>query len=125
MPAATTFDPIKYKQATKQQWENAAEAWHRWGPTLQSWLGPATEIMFDMARIEKGQRVLDVAAGAGEQTLEVAKRIGAGGSVLATDISSKILEFALASARKAGLKNEDVQTVDGEILNFRRTLLTP
>jgi hypothetical protein len=43
------FDPVKYKETTKQQWQAAAEAWHRWGPTLAAWLGPATEIMLDMA----------------------------------------------------------------------------
>jgi hypothetical protein len=28
------FDPVQYKTSTRQQWEDAAEAWHRWGPTL-------------------------------------------------------------------------------------------
>src|SRR5687767_6377155 len=42
-----TFDPQQYKRTTKQQWEDAAEAWHRWGPTLESWLGEATELMLD------------------------------------------------------------------------------
>jgi hypothetical protein len=35
------FDPIKYKETSRQQWQSAAEAWHRWGPTLRAWLGPA------------------------------------------------------------------------------------
>jgi PPE-repeat protein len=44
-----TFDPVQYKSTTRQQWEDAAEAWHRWGPTLETWLGPATEKMLDAA----------------------------------------------------------------------------
>src|ERR687885_174116 len=28
---APKFDPITYKETTRQQWETAAEAWHRWG----------------------------------------------------------------------------------------------
>lgn len=60
-----TFDPQQYKQTTRQQWEDAAEAWHRWGPTLERWLGDATECMLDAAAIAEGSRVLDVAAGAG------------------------------------------------------------
>ncbi len=67
------FDPIKYKQTTLQQWNSAAEAWHRWGPLLSLWLGPATETMLDLCNIGQGSRVLDVAAGAGEQTLTVAR----------------------------------------------------
>jgi len=110
------FDAIKYKQTTLQQWNTAAEAWHRWGPLLSRWLGPATEAMLDMCDIKEGSRVLDVAAGAGEQTLTVAKRIGHSGQVLATDISPDILAFASASAKLAGLNNVATQVIDGENL---------
>lgn len=110
------FDPIKYKQTTLQQWNNAAEAWHRWGPLLSRWLGPATETMMDLASIAPGSRVLDVAAGAGEQTLAVARRIGPQGEVLATDLSPEILEYAASSARLAGLDNVRTREIDGEAL---------
>ncbi len=89
----TTFDPAKYKETTREQWQRAAEAWHRYGPTLGAWLGPATERMLDLAGVGSGHRVLDVAAGAGEQTLAIARRVGPGGSVLATDIAPRILEL--------------------------------
>ena len=49
-----TFDPIKYKETTKQQWQAAAAAWHKWGPTLASWLDPVTELMLDAAGIDAG-----------------------------------------------------------------------
>ena len=110
------FDAIKYKQTTLQQWNSAAEAWHHWGPLLSRWLGPATETMLDMCDIKNGSRVLDVAAGAGEQTLSVAKRIGNNGQVLATDISPDILQFASASAKLAGMDNVQTQVIDGENL---------
>jgi SAM-dependent methyltransferase len=112
-----TFDPIKYKETTRQQWQAAAAAWHQWGPTLASWLDPATELMLDMAGSGEGSRVLDVAAGAGEQTLLAAKRAGQKGSVLATDISSNILEFAAQEARQAGFNNVETRVLDGENLD--------
>jgi ubiquinone/menaquinone biosynthesis C-methylase UbiE len=112
-----TFDPIKYKETTKQQWQAAAEAWHRWGPILATWLGPATETMLDMAGVGSGSRVLDVAAGAGEQTLVTARRVGPSGYVLATDISANILEFAAAETRAAGLTNVETRVMDGENLD--------
>ena len=99
-----TFDPIKYKETTRDQWQTAAEAWHRWAPTLQRWLGDATQAMLDMANLTTGQSVLDVAAGAGDQTIQIAKRVGPDGYVLATDISSNILEFAQQSARRADIR---------------------
>src|SRR5918999_2665201 len=88
------FDPVRYKETTREQWQHAAEAWHRWGPTIEAWLGPATQVMLDLARIGPGSRVLDVAAGAGEPALTAAERVGPDGSVLATDISPNILAFA-------------------------------
>jgi ubiquinone/menaquinone biosynthesis C-methylase UbiE len=111
------FDPIKYKETTKQQWQAAAEAWHRWGPTLATWLDPVTETMLDMAGVGFGNRVLDVAAGAGEQTLVTARRVGPSGYVLATDISANILEFAAAEARAADLTNVETRVMDGENLD--------
>lgn len=111
------FDADKYKQTTLEQWNSAAEAWDRWGNLLSRWLGPATETMLDMAGITEGARVLDVAAGAGEQTLVVARRVGRTGQVLATDISPVILEYAESSARLAGLDNVATHPIDGECLD--------
>ncbi len=115
---ATAFDPVKYKQTTREQWQVAAEAWHRWGPTLEQWLGPATEIMLDMAGVRAGSRVLDVAAGAGGQTLMAARRVGPSGYVLATDIASNLLVFAAEAARQAGLTNVETRVMDGENLEL-------
>jgi hypothetical protein len=42
--STTAFDPIKYKQTTRQQWQTAAEAWNDYNGLLRWWLGPATEL---------------------------------------------------------------------------------
>ena len=114
LKAPVAFDPDKFKQTTRAQWEAAAEAWDRWGPLLSRWLGPATEAMLDMAAVTTGSRVLDVAAGAGEQSLSAARRAGAEGHVLATDISPTILGHAAQAARRAGLANVETMELDGE-----------
>ncbi len=111
-----TFDAVKYKQATREQWQRAAEPWHAWGPTIESWLGEATELMLDLAGIGLGARVLDVAAGAGGQTLRAAERVGPTGAVLATDIAPAILEYAARVAREAGFANVVTREMDGEAL---------
>jgi SAM-dependent methyltransferase len=116
------FDPVAYKETTKRQWQEAAAAWDRWGPALEEWLGEATEVMLDLARIGPGSRVLDVAAGAGGQTLAAARRVGATGSVLATDISPNILDFAAQRARDAGLGNVATRVMDGEALDVEEGL---
>jgi SAM-dependent methyltransferase len=113
---SVTFDPARYKSTTRAQWEPAAEAWDRWDPTLNDWLGEATELMLDLAGVAPGGTVLDVAAGAGGQTLAAARRVGAAGRVLATDISPAILEYAQSRATAAGLGNVATREMDGEHL---------
>jgi SAM-dependent methyltransferase len=112
----TTFDPELYKKTTRAQWEDAADAWHRWGPTIEEWLGAATGRMLDAAGLTAGSAVLDIAAGAGGQTLAAARRVGASGRVLATDISPTILSYAARAAFDEGLLNVTVQEMDGEHL---------
>jgi len=111
-----TFDPVAYKTTTREQWQTAAEPWYRWGGFIEHWLGEATALMLDMAGVRAGSRMLDVAAGAGGQTLTAARRVGPSGSVLATDISSNILGYAEQAARNAGLSNIAFRVMDGESL---------
>jgi SAM-dependent methyltransferase len=110
------FDSLAYKETTQEQRQAAAGAWHRFGPTLETWLGPATEIMLDLARIGPGNRVLDVAAGAGGQSIAAARRVGRTGSVLATDLSSNMLERAALAAQSTGFPNVATRVMDGENL---------
>lgn len=113
----TAFNAETYKTTTHAQWQDAAKAWNDWGRVLNQWLGPATEAMLDMAAISRGSHVLDVAAGAGEQSLVAAARVGPTGRVLATDISENILEFAAENARAAGHDQLDTLVADGEVLD--------
>jgi SAM-dependent methyltransferase len=112
-----TFDPVRYKDTTRTQWQDAAAAWDSWAPTLEDWLGEATALMLDAAAVTTGSRVLDVAAGAGGQTLAAARRVGPTGHVLATDLSPAILDHAAVAAAAAGLTNVQTRELDGERLD--------
>jgi len=107
-----------FKTATRNQWEQAAPGWNNHTPQIRTWLRTATDAMLEMAGVRRGARVLDVAAGAGDQTLDIAERVGSKGFVLATDLSPAILELAKANARKAGYKNVETQVADGERLQL-------
>jgi ubiquinone/menaquinone biosynthesis C-methylase UbiE len=113
-----SFDAAQYKNAQREQWNKDGAAWRRWNPTLDRWYGEATRHMLDMARIQPGQRVLDVAAGAGEPAVSAAERVGAGGYVLATDISEGIVELALQVARERGHEQIETRVMDGEKLEL-------
>ena len=113
----TTFDPTAFKASTRSQWQDAAEAWHRWGGFIGDWLGDATEAMVEMAGIRAGDRVLDVAAGAGEQSLRIARRVGPTGHVLVTDLAPELLARAEADAAAAGLDHVATLELDGEAVD--------
>ena len=113
-----SFDAAKYKNAQREQWNKDGAAWRRWNPTLDRWYGEVTRQMLDLARIQPGQRILDIAAGAGEPAVSAAERVGPGGYVLATDISEGIVELALQVARERGLKQIETRAMDGEKLDL-------
>jgi ubiquinone/menaquinone biosynthesis C-methylase UbiE len=95
----------------------AAEAWQR-GAAGRADLRPITERMLDLAGLEPGHRVLDVAAGTGEQTLIAARRVGPHGFVLATDIADRMLAYLDEEARSEGLTNVQTRVMDARLLEL-------
>jgi len=104
------------KDSMRRQWDEAAKGWSDSSGIIRAWLRETTRAMLGMAGIETGSRVLDVAAGAGDQTLDIAARVGPGGTVLATDLSPEILAFARRNADTAGYRNVETRVSDGEAL---------
>ena len=104
--------------AAAQAWDQAADGWNAHSTLIGAWLKDATTAMLDAAAIGPGQRVLDIAAGAGEQTLAIARRIGAHGRVLASDISPRILALAGDNARAAGLSQVTLHLADAQKLGL-------
>ena len=104
------------RAAMGAQWDQMAQGWADSGAVIRPWLHKATEAMLAMAGVKAGSRVLDVAAGAGDQTLDIAERIGHEGHVLATDLSPKILRFAAQQAAAAGHRNVEIRVSDGQQL---------
>ena len=95
-----------------------AEQWSRRQARRDKIYGPATEMMFDLARISAGERVLDVAAATGDQTLLAARRVGPNGYVLAVDLSAAMLNVAAEAAREAGLTNIETRVMDSASLDL-------
>jgi SAM-dependent methyltransferase len=99
-------------------WDQAAQGWNRHTHIIRAWLKEATAAMLLAARIEPGSKVLDIAAGAGDQSLDIARLVGPQGQVLATDISPAILTLAAENARAAGLHYVGTRVADAENLGL-------
>jgi SAM-dependent methyltransferase len=105
---------------TREQWESkeTADWWSAAQARRRQIYGAATGMMLDLAAVQPGSRVLDVAAGTGEQTLMAAHRVGPTGYVLATDNSSSMLNVAVDAARKEGLTNVETRVMNAENLEL-------
>lgn len=106
------------KTEIKNNWESAAPGWAKWESTIAAWMNPATDLMLDMAGVVPGARILDVACGAGSQSLIAAKRVGKQGHVVASDISETMIKHVLKNANQANLKNISAVTGAAEELLF-------
>jgi len=115
----TITEQQAFKSAMRTQWDHAATGWNQHTAAIRAWLRQPTDAMLDMAGIAPGDAVLDVAAGAGDQTLDIARRVGPAGRVLAIDLSPAILSLAQRNAEQAGLANVQTRVADGEDLALR------
>jgi len=107
---ANTLPPEKWGLKESADWWSAGQA------ARQQTLGAATEMMLDVASVQAGSRVLDVAAGSGESSLMVARHVGLTGYVLAADISPGMLNVAAEAAHREGLTNVETSVMNAENL---------
>lgn len=99
-------------------WDSVAAGWHEWIPQMRTWYAPATSLMLDLARIDPGDRVLDIAAGDCDQSIAAADQVGPDGKVLAIDMASEMLEIGAREAREKGYHNIETKVMDAENLDL-------
>jgi ubiquinone/menaquinone biosynthesis C-methylase UbiE len=102
----------------QQQWDSVAAGWKKWWRTIENDAQHVSKRMLELAEVGPGQRVLDIATGIGEPALMAASRVGPAGRVVATDISSQMLELARERATASGLTNVEFIEADAERLDF-------
>ncbi len=94
----------------REEFGRAAAGWGRWADAVQRDDAPR---YVDAAAVAVGDRVLEVGAGAGEQTLALAELVGPQGEVVATDLSPQMVEVAARRVKDAGFGN--VEFVSGSV----------
>jgi len=111
MAEPTGLDPVKFRGAQKESWNTVASGWQKHSELIDSSSGHISARLVELAGVEPGSRVLDVAAGYGEPSLTAAKAAAPGGGVIATDISAGMLAFGRERAEAASIENiEFVET---------------
>lgn len=98
------------KSELRNTWESAALGWAKWEQEFSAGLQEVTDVLIDMAGVGPGTRVLDLACGAGSQSIQAAKRVGPNGTVVASDISGTMLEHVRQSADREDIEN--IETIE-------------
>ncbi|HKS59736.1 MAG TPA: methyltransferase domain-containing protein, partial [Thermoplasmata archaeon] len=93
------------KKSPKSEWGDASRLalLRKWRPQGLAAGRPYTEALLATADLRPGIDVLDVACGAGEPALELARRVGPTGSVLGIDPSELLVGLAREYAQEEGL----------------------
>jgi SAM-dependent methyltransferase len=115
---AKSIDAGEFREKQRDQWNGVAAAWNEYSELIDSSAGIVSERLVEMAGIKAGDRVLDVAAGYGEPSLTAARKVGAEGTVVATDISAEMLEFGRQRAAANGVESIEFMQSDAISLDF-------
>lgn len=109
-----------FKHLVEEEWTaiRTIEAWRKWHTKAVQYLAAFTEAIIEIANIQPGSHILDLASGAGDPALTLAQRVGTTGRVTASDFSAGMLEIAKQNAQTAGLHNITFQQADVHALPF-------
>jgi len=94
-------------------WDAAAKIYDK---LWQENLAPAHRVMFEMADLNPGESVLEIACGSGFVTLQAAAQVGAEGHILASDISAEMIALLQKQAVDLGLSNIQTERIAAEDL---------
>jgi len=109
----------EYQEASRQQWSDAAESWARAAEEEETGAsGDATPWMLEAAELQSGQRVLELACGAGRVGLQAASRVGPDGTVLCSDFSQAMADAVAERVERIGVPNVSTKVLDAQQLDL-------
>lgn len=100
------------------EWTESAPYWEKHAATLRAMFAPITEALIEAAAIGTGQRVLDIAGGAGEPSLTIARIVGPSGHVVCTDAVAEMVATAAREAHHQSLQNIEFKQCLADSLPF-------
>jgi ubiquinone/menaquinone biosynthesis C-methylase UbiE len=109
------MDAQLQRRIQRYGWDRAVDHYDAsWAAQLK----PAQDVLLALAALQPGERVLEIACGTGLVTFRAAASVDAHGSVVATDISDKMVQSTAAEAARRGLSQVRTARMGAEALEF-------
>jgi SAM-dependent methyltransferase len=111
-------DPDTLRAEILGRWEKAATGWGVHADRMREFGMPVSAWMIEHARLQPGQRVLELAAGPGDTGFLAAELVRPGGTLLSTDAAETMLEVARGRAAKLGIENVEFKRIELEWIDL-------
>jgi SAM-dependent methyltransferase len=98
-------------------WGSVAAAWQEHADHVDQRARTVTERLLELAELAPGDRVLELACGAGGLGLAAAARVAPDGEVVLSDVAEQMVTGALSRARQRGLANVTARVLDLEAID--------
>ncbi len=105
------------RQQVHRMWASVAGAWGEHADYVDARVTAVTDRLIALAALQQGDRVLELACGAGGLGLEIAQRIAPGGHLVMSDVAQGMVDIALTRARERGLSNTSGRALDLEAID--------
>jgi len=103
------------RRVQRYGWDKAAPEYERaWARPLE----PAQVRLIEMAELQPGEQVLDVACGTGLVTFPAAVTVGSSGYVLGTDLSARMVDLLREQACRRAMVQVEARRMDAEDLQL-------
>jgi enediyne biosynthesis protein CalE5 len=111
---AITIDPSRLRHQLHGQWSAVAPAWGEHADFVDARGAGVTGRLLELAELSPGERVLELACGAGGLGLAAAERVGPGGEAVLSDVAPEMLVAARARIAARGIANATTLRLDLE-----------
>jgi SAM-dependent methyltransferase len=107
------------REASQKQWGDAAAKWARKAEEDETGASADASVwMIEAADPQPGQRVLELACGAGRIGLQAASRVEPAGTVLCSDFSEAMVEAVAQRVERHGVPNVTTRVLNAEALEL-------
>ncbi|HET8906774.1 MAG TPA: class I SAM-dependent methyltransferase [Ktedonobacterales bacterium] len=113
-----SVDPARLQAEQRIIWNETADDFNKATAANNVAAQVVSDRLIALAQVTPGQRVLDIATGAGDPALTVARVVGPAGSVVGIDQAPQMLAAARGRAAQAGLSNVTFIEGNAQVLDL-------